>query len=219
MRLRMIVTLTVGALIALLTATPALAGGWAVTTMDSVPEDLEAGVTYEIGYTVLQHGEKPVDGMATGIVILPGSGGSTIEYSTGSTIIEPSNGSKPIVFNPNGGDAFLSQTGDGPQALFFEGEPSGAPGHYVAQVTVPESGQWELFVSQDYFGLASLGTLSVAEGSGGLMFGTVLEVALPVLAIVAVALFAIQLMVLLRGRRTMPQPEPATGWQRPVVGD
>jgi hypothetical protein len=86
-------------------------------------------------------------------------------------------------------------------------------------VTVPETGQWELFVSQDYFGLASLGTLSVAEGSGGLTLGAVLEVVLPVLAVVAVALFATQLVVLLRGRRPTAPSETAAGWQRPVAGD
>lgn len=41
--------------------TAASAGGWAVTTIDSFPESLVAGVRYEIGYTIRQHGVTPVD--------------------------------------------------------------------------------------------------------------------------------------------------------------
>lgn len=40
-------------------AGPALAGGWATTTLDEVPAELESGETYSIGYTILQHGKSP----------------------------------------------------------------------------------------------------------------------------------------------------------------
>jgi hypothetical protein len=36
------------------------AGGWAMTTLDTTPGDLRGGETYEIGYTILQHGIRPV---------------------------------------------------------------------------------------------------------------------------------------------------------------
>jgi hypothetical protein len=39
----------------------ALAGGWAVTTLDPLPATLEAGRTYRIGYTIRQHGQTPFD--------------------------------------------------------------------------------------------------------------------------------------------------------------
>lgn len=39
----------------------ALAGGWAVTSVEGVPGEIEAGKTYTLTYTVRQHGEKPVD--------------------------------------------------------------------------------------------------------------------------------------------------------------
>lgn len=39
---------------------PALAGGWAVTTLDQLPPDLKATETYAIGYTIRQHGVTPV---------------------------------------------------------------------------------------------------------------------------------------------------------------
>jgi hypothetical protein len=40
----------------------ALAGGWAVTTLDSVPTDIRAGQTYRIGYMIRQHGATPLMG-------------------------------------------------------------------------------------------------------------------------------------------------------------
>ena len=43
-------------------ALPAQAGGWAVTLLDPLPETVEAGRTYTIGYWVLQHGSHPFDG-------------------------------------------------------------------------------------------------------------------------------------------------------------
>ena len=39
----------------------AFAGGWAIASFDEVPDEFEAGVTYDLEYTVLQHGETPVD--------------------------------------------------------------------------------------------------------------------------------------------------------------
>lgn len=48
---------------------PAVGGGWAVTTLDAVPDALEAGRSYDIGYTIRQHGVTPVDLASTGIRI------------------------------------------------------------------------------------------------------------------------------------------------------
>jgi hypothetical protein len=58
-----------GATIALLAlAGPALAGGWAVATIDTLPEGgLQAGQTYRLGYTIRQHGQTPFDGAKTAI--------------------------------------------------------------------------------------------------------------------------------------------------------
>ncbi len=49
------------ALLTLTLAMPALAGGWAVTTLDSLPDRFVAGETYELGYTIRQHGVTPVN--------------------------------------------------------------------------------------------------------------------------------------------------------------
>src|SRR5687768_17273007 len=50
------------ALIALLAlATPALAGGWAVVTLDALPSEIQAGQAISLGFMVRQHGVTPVD--------------------------------------------------------------------------------------------------------------------------------------------------------------
>src|ERR1700737_1294919 len=38
---------------------PAAAGGWAVTYLDPLPEHMQAGQAYTVGYWVLQHGSHP----------------------------------------------------------------------------------------------------------------------------------------------------------------
>ena len=37
----------------------ALAGGWAVTTLDALPQAIRAGETYQLGYVIRQHGVTP----------------------------------------------------------------------------------------------------------------------------------------------------------------
>jgi hypothetical protein len=43
-------------------ASAALAGGFAVTTLDPLPQAIQAGQTYQIGYMVRQHGVTPFVG-------------------------------------------------------------------------------------------------------------------------------------------------------------
>lgn len=49
--------------LSLLTATPSLAGGWAVVTLDELPTNVVAGEPLTIGFTVLQHGQTPMAGL------------------------------------------------------------------------------------------------------------------------------------------------------------
>jgi hypothetical protein len=58
------ILLVVGALLAtiVLPAAPARAGGWAVTALDPLPQRLQAGRAYTVGYWVLQHGSHPYEG-------------------------------------------------------------------------------------------------------------------------------------------------------------
>jgi hypothetical protein len=59
---------------------PAAAGGWAVTTLDAVPDRFEAGREYDIGYTIRQHGVTPVDLASTGIRITSADSGKQLMF-------------------------------------------------------------------------------------------------------------------------------------------
>jgi len=48
------------ALLAVGAAVPALAGGWAVVTLDSLPQGVAPGAAFTIGFTVRQHGVTPL---------------------------------------------------------------------------------------------------------------------------------------------------------------
>jgi hypothetical protein len=58
----------------LLTSAPALAGGWAVTTLDELPSELRAEQPYQVGYTLRQHGQHPYAGASTSIEIRSADG-------------------------------------------------------------------------------------------------------------------------------------------------
>ena len=50
-------------LLSLIFAIPAFAGGWAVISLDELPTNVVAGEPLTIGFTVLQHGKTPMDGL------------------------------------------------------------------------------------------------------------------------------------------------------------
>jgi hypothetical protein len=50
-------------------AGPAAAGGWAVTTLDSLPGAIEPGQATPIGYTIRQHGVTPVSMDDTALLV------------------------------------------------------------------------------------------------------------------------------------------------------
>jgi hypothetical protein len=55
-------------------ATPALAGGWAVTTFDDMPSQIVSGKEYALGYTIRQHGATPINVSKTEILAVAVSG-------------------------------------------------------------------------------------------------------------------------------------------------
>lgn len=57
---RTILVLTATALAGLVTAATAMAGGWAAVKLDAVPAVAVAGERLTVGFTVLQHGVRPV---------------------------------------------------------------------------------------------------------------------------------------------------------------
>jgi hypothetical protein len=50
------------------------AGGWSVVTLDKTPAEVKAGTAFTIGFTVLQHGETPVDGLTPKITFTSATG-------------------------------------------------------------------------------------------------------------------------------------------------
>jgi hypothetical protein len=62
----------------------ALAGGMAITAFDSLPDEIEAGRTYTLSYTILQHGVTPVDN-ANSMVIFTSAGDETVTFEATAT--------------------------------------------------------------------------------------------------------------------------------------
>ncbi len=60
---RLFLRIALAAVIVLALATPALAGGWAVVTLDRLPAEMIAGQPFDIGFMVRQHGIKPISGL------------------------------------------------------------------------------------------------------------------------------------------------------------
>jgi cytochrome c551/c552 len=67
----------------LLLALPAFAGGWAVATLDTLPDYAVAGQPLTIGFIVRQHGVTPLDGLSPAIRIArPGEYGEVVASAT-----------------------------------------------------------------------------------------------------------------------------------------
>lgn len=60
-RIRIALGLTL--VLSLVLAVPAFAGGWAVIILDELPIDVVAGEPLTVGFTVLQHGKTPMEGL------------------------------------------------------------------------------------------------------------------------------------------------------------
>lgn len=52
-------------------AAPALAGGWAIVSLDALPAGVRAGQPQQIGFTVLQHGVTPTSRDLDGNTLVP----------------------------------------------------------------------------------------------------------------------------------------------------
>jgi hypothetical protein len=107
------------ALVALLAlATPALAGGWALVTLDALPHDVRAGTSFQLGFTVLQHGKTPTNKDLNGDPLKP-----------------------VLTAFKQGGAASTSPKADG--SIRAEARQEGPTGHFVVDLTFPSDGVWE----------------------------------------------------------------------------
>jgi hypothetical protein len=62
------------ALLLVVSAGVAAAGGWAMASLDTTPTAFEAGQTHQVGYRILQHGVRPVDVDKTEIRVFDDAG-------------------------------------------------------------------------------------------------------------------------------------------------
>jgi len=102
MRLRL-ASLLGAVLVAVLVSAPsALAGNWAITYLDPLPDTLGAGQPYTVGYWVLQHGSHPSYGElgATALVFTPEKG-DPVEFP-GVALREPAHYAAAIALPHDG---------------------------------------------------------------------------------------------------------------------
>ncbi|MBM4434149.1 MAG: cytochrome c [Chloroflexi bacterium] len=155
-----ILTLATALALTLALGAPALAGGWAATTLDTLPPEFRAQETYSIGHTIRQHGVTPV----------------SVEKMTDGW--------------PSGTTGILITSPDGATTLRYRGVPTGATGHYVAQVKVlpfaaaAQDGKSQAAPAQPAGPNAlPVSALLLATAGGAILFGTRAAAAAPAVAL------------------------------------
>jgi hypothetical protein len=109
-------------------AAPALAGGWAVVTLDSLPREVRAGQSFQLGFVIRQHGKTPTNKTLDNKPLKPvltGRKQGTASRGNSGTLV------------------FVSAPAKGEDTIRVEARQEGAVGHYVADVTFPSDGVWE----------------------------------------------------------------------------
>jgi hypothetical protein len=133
MRHRSISSFVVALAAVLLLAAPALAGGWAVITLDSLPKEVRAGQSMHLGFVIRQHGQEPVntdwEGRALKPVLTARKQVDTSGSRGGTLILAAAHSSAPA-----------AAKGETIQA---EARQEGAVGHFVVDVVFPSAGTWE----------------------------------------------------------------------------
>ena len=149
--------------ISLSCAVPALAGGWAVTTMDELPPDgFRAEQTYRLGYTIRQHGSTPVEAATTEIRVRSAKGGGVVAAFPGVPDGVPGRYVAEVRF-PAPGD-WIWEVTQGPFPMQSLGTVTVAPPASLA-TTVESPGKWSMQVGPGWIGAAvamALMTLLVA---------------------------------------------------------
>ncbi len=86
----------------LASVSPAQAGGWATTLLDPLPERLESGRGYTVGYWVLQHGSHPYEGdLGRSALRLTDDTGASTTYA-GTPLPEAAHYAAAVVFGHPG---------------------------------------------------------------------------------------------------------------------
>lgn len=179
------ILLLLGASLACVLGWPATAGagGWAVTTLDPVPE-MEPGATVDIGFVVRQHGVRPID--LTGTM---GGGGVGIE------IVDASGDVSTFAAVADGEVGHHTATVTVPAAGTYEWR--------VLQGAFGPQDLGSLVVGDGATAAAAGGVAGPAAASGSTTSGwlTIARYGLPVVALLAAA-YALGGRVTLPGRRS-----------------
>jgi hypothetical protein len=72
-------------LLALVAVPAASAGGWATVGLSSLPDDVDAGGTWSVDMTILQHGVRPLEGVTPVVRVNRDGGGDTLTYTATPT--------------------------------------------------------------------------------------------------------------------------------------
>ena len=81
-RKKTIEAVVIAILLLVLAATPALAGGWAVLTLDELPQNLQAGQPATIRFMLRQHGVTPLSGIQPTVQMTEVKSGRKLEFRT-----------------------------------------------------------------------------------------------------------------------------------------
>jgi hypothetical protein len=130
MRRRLIFSLVVSLAAVLLLVAPALAGGWAVITLDTLPRDVRAGQSIRVGFVIRQHGNELVnndwDGNALKPVLTARKQADASGAAAGTLTLAAAHSSAPA-------------KGETIQA---EAQQEGPKGHFVVDLVFPSAGTW-----------------------------------------------------------------------------
>jgi len=133
----------IAALLAL--AAPALAGGWAVVTLDTLPKEVHAGQPLHLGFVIRQHGKTLVNTDWDGHPLKP-----VLTARKKTTTSGSQGGNLVMVAAPS------SSEGKGEETIRAEARQEGAKGHFVVDVTFPSDGTWEWEISAPPFAIQRL---------------------------------------------------------------
>lgn len=98
--MKQLLGLTIVMLIGMLGAEPAVAGGWAVSTLDAVPVP-SAGEVVQVGFTIRQHGVSPLNPDGEVGIVVRSTGGSE-QYFPAEPVGEIGHHVAPVVFPEEG---------------------------------------------------------------------------------------------------------------------
>jgi hypothetical protein len=133
MRHRSIFSFMVSLAAMLLLAAPALAGGWAVITLDSLPREVRAGQGLRLGFVIRQHGREPVntdwEGRALKPVLTARKQADVSGSAGGTLILAAAHSSAQVAYKG--------------EAIRAEARQEGPVGHFVVDVVFPSAGAWE----------------------------------------------------------------------------